>query len=401
MRTFFWNTSLGGFKQYLLAAALLFGWIVLSSGATVSAQESKDVESLQQEFNKLEEELRGIALKTQRLGIEYINAVDSDTAFGLFDKYEENLKAGNQVLEKWVPIGKQLFEQKLQQKLPIDNGLTLFITKLMIQSFDEGQYMAAYDLCQQLYKNNPQNKFAEIYTARTGMLTNQFGPKISGIIQANADYFQKEEAISETEKMLVSTLYYLESIFAEELKLREKDAKAGDLPRVEFKTNKGDFVVELFEDEAPETVGNFISLVESKHYDGLVFHTVISQTAAESGLADETGRVRGIGYTIYDENKKPAARKIFAGSLAMYRDLPNTAGSRFFVAMAALPSMNEKHTVFGRVVSGMDAIYRLNKTYKFEEEKQIKIEDVVPDKVLSAKVLRKRDHEYVPRKVEK
>jgi len=342
-----------------------------------------------------------IALKTQQLGIKYVNAVDSDTAFGLFDQYEENLVAGNEVLEKWVPIGQQLFDKKLQQNLPIEDDLTLFMTKLMIKTFDDGQYSAAYDLCQQLVKNNPENKFAEVYTARAGVLTNRFGPKIANIIRANAEYFKKEDLISKTEQMLVGSLFYVEALFAEELKLREKDAKSGDLPRVKFATNKGSFVVELFEDEAPETVANFISLVESKYYDGLVFHTVISQTAAETGLVDENFSARGVDYTIYDENKKPNARKVFAGSLAMYRDLPNTANARFFVAMAALPSLNEKHTVFGRVIEGMDSVYGLNKTYKLEEEQQIKIEDVVPDKVISATVLRKRDHEYAPRKVEK
>lgn len=402
MQTRFSNTQLVLFaRPEFTSAVLLLVLIVAATCAPVVAQETKDVKSLQQEFDKLEEELRVVAIEAQQLGVEYRNAVDSDTAYGLSDKFEERVKVGNAIVEKWVPVGKQLFEQKIQQKLPIEDELTLFATKLMVQYFDEGRYLAAYDLCQKLYENNPENKFAEIYTARAGMLTNHFGPEIAKIIKDNAEYFQKEDQISQSEQMLITALYYLESFFSEELKLREKDAKVGDLPRVKFKTNKGDFVIELFEDEAPETVGNFISLVESKHYDGLIFHTVLAQTAAETGLFDDNSDARLVDYKIYNENKKPNARKLFAGSIAMYLDRPNTADARFFVALAALPNLNEKHTVFGRVISGMESVHRLNKTFKFEEEKQIKIEDVVPDKVLSATVLRKRDHEYVPRKVKK
>lgn len=369
------------------------------TGLPVAAQESTDIKELQQQYNQLQAELRKIAIATQQLGFKYMDAANSDIAYGLADEYEELLAKGNAVVEEWMPVGEQLFNLKLKQNLPISDELTIFMTKLMMRSYDEGQYLKVHSLCKELYRENPENIFAEVYSARAGMLTNRFDSEVVEVIQKNAEFFQDEEKITQTEQLIIKTMYYLESIFEEESKLRKKDAEKDNLPRVEFKTNKGSFVIELFEDEAPETVGNFISLVESKHFDDLIFHTVLAQTAAETGLYDEKFAARNVGYKIYDENKKPNSRKVFAGSVAMYRDKPNSASSRFFVALAPLPNLNDQHTVFGRVISGMDSIYSLNKTYKFQEEQQIKIEDVVPDKVLSASILRKRDHEYAPRKV--
>ena len=80
----------------------------------------------------------------------------------------------------------------------------------------------------------------------------------------------------------------------------------------------------------------------------------------------------------------------------MSAEQPDYGSCRFFISLAALPVFNGEQTVFGRVISGMDNVYRLNKTFKIEEQQQIEIEDAVPDKVISAKVLRKRDHEYKP-----
>ena len=193
----------------------------------------------------------------------------------------------------------------------------------------------------------------------------------------------------------------MQELFEKERKIREAEAKADDLPRVKFTTTCGDFVMELFENEAPQTVANFISLVEAGHYDGLLFHTVISQTAAETGIFTESGTVRQLDYTIYDEFDRPDARLNFSGSVSLNSDKPNSGAARFFVSLAPLPNFNNKQTVFGRVLTGMDTVYRIQHTHKITDKAQIKIEDAKPDKVISAEVIRKRDHEYRPTKVEK
>ena len=109
-----------------------------------------------------------------------------------------------------------------------------------------------------------------------------------------------------------------------------------DLPRVELKTSKGDVVIELFEDEAPNTVANFIQLVEKKYYDGLKFHRVIDGFMAQGGCPKGTGTA-GPGYSIACECQLKGARKHARGSLSMAHAGRDTGGSQFFITFAATP----------------------------------------------------------------
>ncbi|RMF94567.1 MAG: peptidylprolyl isomerase [Planctomycetota bacterium] len=183
--------------------------------------------------------------------------------------------------------------------------------------------------------------------------------------------------------------FYKEA-WAKEQELRKAEAEADDLPRVLLKTTKGDIVVELFEDQAPNTVANFISLVEKGFYDGIAFHRVIPGFMAQGGdpRGDGTG---GPGYRIRDEYDLPGARLHFRGSLSMANTgQPDTNGSQFFITYMPTGHLNHKHTVFGRVIKGMDVVDKLQPRDPQRDT------DVEPDKILEAKVLRKRDHEYKP-----
>ena len=118
-------------------------------------------------------------------------------------------------------------------------------------------------------------------------------------------------------------------------------------------TNHGDIVLELFDDDAPETVANFRRLAEDGFYDGLIFHRVIPDFMIQGGCPQGTG-TGGPGYTFVDEINQ---HKIVRGTLAMANAGPNTNGSQFFLVTAdATPWLDGKHTAFGRVVDGMDAV---------------------------------------------
>jgi len=121
-----------------------------------------------------------------------------------------------------------------------------------------------------------------------------------------------------------------------------------------FRTNKGTFKVELFEQRAPKTTRNFIDLAEKNFYDGVVFHRVIDGFMIQGGDPDGTGR-GGPGYTIPDEFH-PELRHDAPGVLSMANAGPNTGGSQFFVTLAPTPWLDGKHAVFGRVVDGMDVV---------------------------------------------
>lgn len=121
-----------------------------------------------------------------------------------------------------------------------------------------------------------------------------------------------------------------------------------------FRTEKGDFVVELFADRAPLTVENFVTLARSGFYDGTTFHRVIGGFMAQGGDPTGTG-IGGPGYQFRDEFH-PALRHDSAGILSMANAGPGTNGSQFFITYGPTPHLDNRHTVFGRVSEGMEVL---------------------------------------------
>jgi cyclophilin family peptidyl-prolyl cis-trans isomerase len=120
-----------------------------------------------------------------------------------------------------------------------------------------------------------------------------------------------------------------------------------------MQTNHGTIELELFDDDAPKTVGNFKKLASGGFYDGIIFHRVIPDFMIQGGDPTGTGS-GGPGYQFEDEFN---ANKVERGVLAMANAGPNTNGSQFFIVTAdACPWLDGKHTVFGRVTSGMDVV---------------------------------------------
>jgi len=118
-------------------------------------------------------------------------------------------------------------------------------------------------------------------------------------------------------------------------------------------TNAGAISVELFDEAAPKTVENFRKLAGEGFYDGLIFHRVIPDFMIQGGCPEGTG-TGGPGYTFEDEFNE---NKIVRGALAMANAGPNTNGSQFFIVTTeAAPWLDGKHTVFGKVTDGMDAV---------------------------------------------
>ena len=118
-------------------------------------------------------------------------------------------------------------------------------------------------------------------------------------------------------------------------------------------TSHGTIALELYDDDAPKTVENFRKLAGDGFYDGIIFHRVIPDFMIQGGCPDGVG-TGGPGYTFEDEIND---HKIVRGALAMANAGPNTNGSQFFIVTAdACPWLDGKHTVFGRVTSGMDVV---------------------------------------------
>jgi peptidyl-prolyl cis-trans isomerase B (cyclophilin B) len=125
------------------------------------------------------------------------------------------------------------------------------------------------------------------------------------------------------------------------------------MSQVTLHTNHGPVAVELFDEDAPKTVENFLKLSRDGFYDGLTFHRIIKDFMIQGGDPEGTG-TGGPGYTFEDEFNQ---HKVERGALAMANAGPNTNGSQFFIVTTeSAPWLDGKHTVFGRVTAGMEAV---------------------------------------------
>ena len=192
-----------------------------------------------------------------------------------------------------------------------------------------------------------------------------------------------------------------------ELEIRKAEAAKDDLPRVEIETTKGKFVVELYENQAPQTVANFIHLVESGFYDGSKFDYVMRHQYVYAGKsADGTPHP---GWAITDENLRDDARHFFGYTLGMKKTYKGRyPTSEFFITLKAEPFFDgnpdkaKRFVAFGRVIEGKNVIGKLKLTHSLPKEGEQELVDLKidsPDEIISTKVIRKRNHEYTPEKL--
>jgi cyclophilin family peptidyl-prolyl cis-trans isomerase len=183
----------------------------------------------------------------------------------------------------------------------------------------------------------------------------------------------------------------------EELLIRQREAANDDLPRVKLETNQGNIVLELYEDQAPNTVKNFISLVESNYYSDIQFHRVMKGFMAQAGQNKSDGSpAPELNYTIACECYSPDTRRHFTHCLSMALSGKDTGAGQFFLTFSRTQHLDGVHTCFGRVVEGGDVLEKIQQTVTGNDEP---IPDVVPDQIIRAEVIRKRDHDYQPRRL--
>lgn len=177
------------------------------------------------------------------------------------------------------------------------------------------------------------------------------------------------------------------SLWPEELSKRQQEESAGDLPRAMLVTERGQIMLELFENEAPNTVANFISLADQGFYNKTKFHRVIPNFMAQGGDPNSKPDATGTpgegnpGYYIPDEHDREDHRNHFTGSLSMAKTAaPNTGGCQFFITVTPTPHLNGLHTVFGRVVDGLEVARSIRQD----------------DEIELVTIIRRRPHEYKP-----
>ncbi len=170
-----------------------------------------------------------------------------------------------------------------------------------------------------------------------------------------------------------------------EKKLMNDSTKTNDTTTVAIiKTNVGAIEIELFDKLAPKTVENFVGLAEKGYYKGVIFHRVIDNFMIQGG--DPTGTGSGgasfWGKSFNDEIDS-SLKFDGPGILAMANAGPNTNGSQFFITLAATPWLHGRHTIFGKVINGMDVVQKIGKTKTGPGDKPVKevvMEDVSIEK---------------------
>jgi len=268
-----------------------------------------------------------------------------------------------------------------------DAQVTQAMLGLMANEIRGDRYEAALELGGMLTEHGCQDPALPALIGTASYCVNDFATAAEALPKA-----------SENQTLAPQYASYLEDVpeaaelWQAEQEIRRREAVADDLPRVKLQTNEGDIVLELFENEAPQATANFIHLVEQGYYDGLSFHRVLPGFMAQGGCPEGTGS-GGPGYEIFCECYEPDHRKHFRGSLSMAHAGRDTGGSQFFLTFRRTSHLDGRHTVFGRVIDGMDVLARLQRR---DPSSRAQPE---PDQIVKAEVIRKRDHAYVPTKV--
>jgi cyclophilin family peptidyl-prolyl cis-trans isomerase len=298
--------------------------------------------------------------------------------------YQAKVKALSELRKEIEP---QLL-QTVQDSTEIPQPLHDTLLQLGRIAISEDNYQRGFRLLKPLVDSGCKDELVYQFAALAAFGSDQFT-----LAQQLIDKIKSEGGQVRTEFMrrMASGLAERAAEWKVEEAIRAAEAEKDDLPRVKFETSAGDIVIELYEDQAPNTVANFISLVEKGYYDGLTFHRVLPQFMAQGGCPNGTGG-GGPGYSVPCECYEPNYRKHFAGTLSMAHAGKDTGGSQFFLTFLATPHLDNRHTAFGRVIEGLDNVAGLNKVNPEAPDP-----DLQPSKIIKATVLRKRAHEYKPK----
>jgi cyclophilin family peptidyl-prolyl cis-trans isomerase len=364
----------------------------------------REIEQLQAEYQtaeperrkKLNEEVTGTVAHAQSL----VNAM-VEAAEGV---YRAAPNADQQVTDllsavaKYYTVGRQIGRGMPAQDNPDD----------VYYPIDGGdQYERALPIIKLLIDGGAPNTELYVWGFLCAFMTNDYDlagqylekAKEKGAIDAigmaasRSDQSDPQAGLNKNIAHLVSALAdrydEYKDLWAKESAIRAAEVKANDLPRVKLTTTKGEIVIELFENEAPQTVANFLTLVKQGFYSGSPFHRVLPAFMAQGGAKTDDGQ-GGPGYTIRDECNRPDYRRHFRGSLSMAKtNQPDSGNSQFFLTFVPTPHLNGRHTAFGRLIEGIEVLGDLQRRSPQHEQNPPKA-----DRIIKAEVLRDRGHEY-------
>ena len=385
---------------------LLFLCVILTAQEAApqlvqSVQEAEELGPKNKAYMEMDTEYRELGKKLKAMKIEYQDA-KPERRQEIDAQYSGLFRQGLDLHKKSVELALDAYDEAPNRNPFVNNLLYLTVA----YEFEREHYEEAVRLFKRLSTSGIPAELGRfyVYAGLSAMLSMNYGEadewlKKAGesgeLKKAFEDWAQSKEGseLFRPMQMQMQMAASIKEAWEKEQEIRKAETDAGEqdpakkLPRVEITTTKGKFVLELFENEAPNTVANFISLVESGFYNDTLFHRVLPHFMAQGGQGN------GVDFTLDDEcgNRFPQYRKHFRGSISMANTgRPNTNSSQFFLTFVPTYHLDGGHTVFGRVVEGIEV---LSDIQRFDPDDE---DGMVPelDRIIEAKVLNKRDHAY-------
>jgi cyclophilin family peptidyl-prolyl cis-trans isomerase len=341
-----------------------------------SATEEKAADDPNAQFVKLFGEWKQTLGKLYQLRNRFQKDPSADKK-ALEAEYNELMKQALAMTEPLSDAAEKAYLAAPNTNKELDDFMIKTLTGLVVGD----EYEKATVWAQMLLDNKLEHKDLNLLAGMAYFAVNDFD-KAGQYLQAAKDAGN----ITPSGDRYLKQVDKYKELWQKEKAIRAREDAANDLPKVKLQTSKGDIVIALLENEAPIATANFLDLVEKKFYDGLTFHRVLPGFMAQGGDPSGDGS-GGPGYTIPDECRQENRRTHFRGSLSMAKTPePDTGGSQFFLTFVPTSHLDGKHTVFGRVIEGMEVVPKLQRIEPGAPG--------TPDKIEKATVLSKRPHKY-------
>lgn len=369
--------------RFIVAGLLLALLVGRAPGQeTASDQQGQDQQvSAAERFAQLETEWRALGQKRREIQAQFARVPEAERQ-GVIDAFIKTIEQTQQIFADLRTAADAAYRAD-----PKNKHVEEFLALVALRSFEGDRLEDAFELLTLLLDNGSEYSF----------LPNHAG--IAALEMADLDSAQKYLELAQLKKSLDKTgaaclakLSEFREVVEHEKAVRAAEAKSDDLPRVVLKTTAGDIVIELFEDDAPNTVANFIHLVQEGFYDGQTFFRVVRGFGATAGCPNGDG-TGDDGYRILREDYQNNEHVHLRGYVSMVTTKHGTAGSQFFIAFrpTTASQLNKQQTVFGEVIQGLDIVTELPATDPRQRANGLR-----PREIIEAKVLRRRNHAYVP-----
>jgi cyclophilin family peptidyl-prolyl cis-trans isomerase len=342
----------------------------VSDEPPAEAASTEDFATVFARYGEMDKQLR-------QVGAAYAGARDPAERSRLRDEYAGLAKRLEDVIPTLRSAAMKAFEANLQ-----DKQVTNVLIGIVANDYRSDRYDEALQLARQMFDAKCEEPALYAFAGCAAYCTDDYEAAEKYLTIAK----KGGRLIDQGERFLLE-LPERKELWQAEQAIRDSQSKADNLPQVKFTTDEGEIVLELFENEAPNTVANFITLVEKKHYDGTPFHRVLGGFMAQGGDPTGTG-TGGPGYHIPCECYRDDYRHHFRGSLSMAHAGRDTGGSQFFLTFRPTPQLDNLHTCFGRVIAGHEVLAKIQR----RDPSGSNLPE--PDRIVKAEVLRKRDHGY-------